>query len=733
MKILKVEIQGFGTFSAPRSFSFRAGDLNVVYGGNESGKSTLMEAIYATLFGFEKKDVQEDFESWIPSGRFTGVVELGVPGGTVSFFRDFSSDEVVVSRSENGKSSELFRGEASPRSRGEERKVYADVLRELLGFSDGGLARKTSFVSQLDLETEFTPALRGLVSGAGSVDYHGAIELLKSKYAELTVENPWGASRRKDRAMEETANALIDKRRQLGESEALFRDSSKVSDEQSRLREEIGELRKKRDKHKHLSGKIGRLVELQNRVTDNRERYESEHKAKESLERARTTCETEEKQLEKDYPMFVSLNRDACSTVSSLLSKGASIEGELAEIGRKLGGDRDVLKLSSRPFPVWLIGAVPVLIFLVLLIIGILQDRSGIMTAVGTVISVLFAVALWLFSRGTRLRSTRARETLGEIEERSANLRQHLLSVSEEVLRLFPEEQRVAFNAHALSELSTRCDKFAEARTRVGQLKDRLLSHESPDTQEGHANAVKNLAVAKSQLEEFLKDEKELLSLKDEPEKATSMAAEAEREVKDADSKLSELDSRLRELEIEHAGLSASTIGSPEAYQEEIEWLDKKLSRLARRRDALRLGVDTLVQCVEEYQGESMDRISARISELFGLVTGGRYTAVTLSENENPLLKTSSRSDIDLEQISTGAQDQLYFCMRIAMLEELSSEKGLPLILDDPFVNFDDERLDRARQLLSDLVEQRDLQVIIFTHGERHLNWPAHFIRLSEG
>jgi uncharacterized protein YhaN len=65
------------------------------------------------------------------------------------------------------------------------------------------------------------------------------------------------------------------------------------------------------------------------------------------------------------------------------------------------------------------------------------------------------------------------------------------------------------------------------------------------------------------------------------------------------------------------------------------------------------------------------------------------------------------------------------------MIEELSGEKGLPLILDDPFVNFDDQRLERARMLLVSLVDQRDTQIIIFTHGDRHLTWDANVIRLT--
>ena len=121
MRILKVSVEGFGVFSSPRSFDFRGGGLNVVFGDNESGKSTVMEAIYATLFGFDKKETERAFTSWASSKSFSGSVDLGGPGWTVTFTRDFSSNEVSVVRSENGRSSELFRGDASPRSRGRRR------------------------------------------------------------------------------------------------------------------------------------------------------------------------------------------------------------------------------------------------------------------------------------------------------------------------------------------------------------------------------------------------------------------------------------------------------------------------------------------------------------------------------------------------------------------------------------------------------------------------------------
>ncbi|KPJ60702.1 MAG: hypothetical protein AMJ46_05460 [Latescibacteria bacterium DG_63] len=731
MKIVRVDMQGFGTFASPRSFSFHESELNVVYGGNESGKSTLMEAIYATIFGFEKKETEQNFKSWSPWDSFTGTLELSSPDGTVTFSRDFSSNEVVVTRRANGEPVELFRGEASPRSRSEEKISYANVLRELFGLSDGALARKTSFVGQLDLATEFTPALRGLISGAGSTDYHGAVESLKETFAELTIENPWGAVRRRKRAIEKTADALTEKRQQLREAEALFRDSGKVAEELSELKERMAKLQKAYEESRLFLDKIRRLVELQSKVESNQGLYESEQRARENLERARTACKTEEEQLEKDYPLFIKLGDEVGSAVSSKLSRGGAIEIEFVEVEGELAKERTVLSVSPKPLPYWLIAALSVGIFLAFFIVGILQDRSGAISAAGTAVSVLSAAGLWLFSRGRRRRLSGAKEALEAFQQESSRLKQELKSLSEEVWQLFPEEQRADVRNRTLQQLSTAYAGFMEDRTRLEQLKEKLLSRESSGAREGHADAVKRLAVAESQLEEFLNDEKELLPLSNEPERATKMAAEAEREAKETDSKLKQLAAEFRVAEIKQARLSASTVGSPEAYQEDIEWLEKKLSRLTQRRDALKLGVDTLAQSVEEYQAESMDRISTRISELFRLVTGGRYTTVKLSEDEEPLLETSSWREIGPEQISTGARDQLYFCMRIAMLEELSSQKGLPLILDDPFVNFDDARLERARQLLSDLVSQRKLQIIMFTHGERHLDWDAHIVRLT--
>ena len=53
MKILSLHIDGFGKFH-DRDISFEDG-LNVVYGKNEAGKSTLHTFIKGMLFGIERQ------------------------------------------------------------------------------------------------------------------------------------------------------------------------------------------------------------------------------------------------------------------------------------------------------------------------------------------------------------------------------------------------------------------------------------------------------------------------------------------------------------------------------------------------------------------------------------------------------------------------------------------------------------------------------------------------------
>ncbi|HCD45539.1 MAG TPA: hypothetical protein DEQ64_17780, partial [Lachnoclostridium sp.] len=81
MKIIDIYINGFGKFHG-RNLTFRDG-LNIVYGKNEAGKSTIHTFIRGMLFGIERQrgrasrnDLYTKFEPWENSGTYEGQIRV---------------------------------------------------------------------------------------------------------------------------------------------------------------------------------------------------------------------------------------------------------------------------------------------------------------------------------------------------------------------------------------------------------------------------------------------------------------------------------------------------------------------------------------------------------------------------------------------------------------------------------------------------------------------------------
>ena len=75
-------------------------------------------------------------------------------------------------------------------------------------------------------------------------------------------------------------------------------------------------------------------------------------------------------------------------------------------------------------------------------------------------------------------------------------------------------------------------------------------------------------------------------------------------------------------------------------------------------------------------------------------------------------------SSKESEYLSSGYQDLVFVCARLALIDVLYHKEEPFLILDDPFTNLDEERTKCAMELLNKLAESR--QVIYYTcHGSR--------------
>jgi uncharacterized protein YhaN len=155
-----------------------------------------------------------------------------------------------------------------------------------------------------------------------------------------------------------------------------------------------------------------------------------------------------------------------------------------------------------------------------------------------------------------------------------------------------------------------------------------------------------------------------------------------------------------------------------EAIAEEGEELKAREQRLVRRTGALRLAMELLRETLDEYRATYLARLSTEINGKLYNLTAGRYREARLDDNFNLTIGADGELR-PAEAYSCGVQDQAYLASRLALGGILSRGRKLPFLLDDPLVNFDDERKTAVLTALNLIASGH--QVILFVHDERYL------------
>ena len=171
--------------------------------------------------------------------------------------------------------------------------------------------------------------------------------------------------------------------------------------------------------------------------------------------------------------------------------------------------------------------------------------------------------------------------------------------------------------------------------------------------------------------------------------------------------------------------------------QQRTQWeLEKKLEHLSNCKNKAKALKRTLAEndrihdeiVAIDLAHETMADLSSSIRDSFGLylnkeasqyitgITGGIYDSMSIDENLNVFLNTKAKL-VPLENVSSGTMDQVYLALRLAAAKLLQgSGSGFPLIFDDSFTQYDDERLKTALEWLASAYGG---QIIIFTCHRR--------------
>lgn len=158
---------------------------------------------------------------------------------------------------------------------------------------------------------------------------------------------------------------------------------------------------------------------------------------------------------------------------------------------------------------------------------------------------------------------------------------------------------------------------------------------------------------------------------------------------------------------------------------EEISQLDVKREELEGIGLSIREAMECLQSVAQDMQKGYMPELNREMNRMAGTITGHEGMRVTANDALQIQLEVPECEEIiPLGLASSGTIDQVYLSMRLASVSLLEKDKErLPLFLDEPFAQYDEDRAARALELIRDFAASR--QVFLFTCREREVELAA--------
>lgn len=594
MRLLELHIDGFGKFH-DRTISFNDG-INIIYGKNEAGKSTLHTFIRGMLFGIErgrgraaKNDLYTKYEPWENSGTYEGWLRLEKDGTIYRIERRFRKENKSLK-----------------------------IINETKG-----------------LEEEATPAfVSGLLDGLTETMYNNTISIGQLKSA--TEDGMVTELKNYIANMNTTGNISLN----ITKATAFLR-NQKRSLEAGLIPEASREFTSLLAEIRNVEAEIAgpeyenQLAAYQNMRTQVKGLIDNTQTQKKDLDEKLANG----KKVLSDNGFTDRASVDAMSSdAERLYSEYNTLNGECNKKSRKvLSGLTAVLGIAG-------LGAAAALGYFNL------TAYLPVCGAAAAAAVIFFIISLFIRQKDKEYQ----RLFDNTSSELGALLARHLgdSAVSEDAMN--------AFRAR-MGEFSKLCDMVAQSE---------------------------------AEIRKFLED--------------------------------------LSNLQTKQAGCSEMI-----EKQQRTQWeLEKKLEHLSNCKNKAKALKRTLAEndrihdeiVAIDLAHETMADLSSSIRDSFGLylnkeasqyitgITGGIYDSMSIDENLNVFLNTKAKL-VPLENVSSGTMDQVYLALRLAAAKLLQgSGSGFPLIFDDSFTQYDDERLKTALEWLASAYGG---QIIIFTCHRR--------------
>lgn len=720
MKIEELVLRGFGKWQ-DATFRFAPG-INLFYAPNESGKSTILQGIFAALYGMKRDYVKSarylpEYEKYRPwqSGSYETIISYKLAGKTYRLHRQLTKEREEARLFLDPEWTEMT--DLYLEDRRKERNFiekHTGLTRSL--FTDLTWIRREPLQAAEHLIPTFTtaeeanPAVQQILA---ELDREVAL-IGKKERAENTL-------------LGKAATKVAQKEQEKESAKAAWRTISQLTLQIAEATEECQQLEQRRNRlQQRLERSTGQEKALQERWQrshapvsqqdwawwEQSARSEAELAIHEEAKRGFTQVNMPTDAVQQGDERLIPLQHDyekgtqwlkqrealhirlANLAVSALSTSPRSTASRSSRQGNQAKRKRGAVLMWG--------GA------------GILSVLGGIGFVSGQPVlgGISVTAALLLFGFGVFLLRVKG-STGGSKQAADHDTVQESQRVQEEIASLDAELATLVQRWGA-----SNWDTFLERREELlkstrKQQSEQLLSEMAKTKQEADLSASWGEA-----LRTLLDQEKNALETEQ---------GKLRIEMVEIEERLQELREQIArgngEMAV-HESLSLSRA------TDELEEAQAALRQLQNKRDALQLAREMLQESVGEWRRDSTPAVNQQASEIIEHITGGAYRDVRLDPRDGfavRLLEPTKQMVLEQDQCSTGTIDQLYLAQRLALVHHAKQSEPLPLFFDDHFVHYDDERLRRTLDYIVMLAQEQ--QVFLFTCHERELRMLGPLLR----
>ena len=622
MKIENIKINNYGNLKQ-KEINLKD-NINIIYGKNETGKSTLLNYLKNIFYGISKnKNGKEisDYEKYLPwtGEEFSGKIKYQLNNGNIfEIFRDFNKKNPIIFDKNLENISADFKIDKKDGNQyfyeqtGIDEKAYLSTI----------MSPQQEVVLDNQSQSILVQKLANIAgTGEDKVSFQKAMDRLNKRLIEEV-----GTTRTQDRPMNIIQNKLDMITNDL-------KTKKQLADEKQKLESDVNDLKQKLADEENKNNILNKLnllnqkykIELEKNTLKNKIKNENKEKIKNKIE--------EKNNLEKNNEKNIKLNSE-----KNKFKKKYFIFG---------------------------------IIFILLIILNLFNFNLIKNKIINYLILFLIPAEIIIFILYLlKNKKIRNKENL-EKEKIDNELKEKITILNSEI--------------NLLEENTKKLEK------EINQEKEDILFKFNLEKKDILGEANNKI--------DFNIEEK----------------TKIETELENSNKKIVEYKLKLNSSEYEENSIN-NKLEDFISKEEEYENLQEQLSEVQEKNKCILATKDLLEKAYEKMKSNVTPKFTQNLSNIASNISNGKYKKVIFNEEKGLVVELENGEYISANRLSAGTIDELYLSLRLSMLDEISNEK-MPIILDEAFAYFDDERLKNSLIFLAE--QSKEHQIIILTCSNR--------------